>query len=120
MPFDGRPCLARPRRPVRRLGLEGPFADQRLEPLQRLLCGWLVHCLAPSSGWRLWTLATRYEVVKCLPPKEMPPPRLYSPGCRQGSFSETQSPSCLVVCCSCLPCSLVGEEGNSERSITET
>src|SRR5215208_1732506 len=47
MPFDCGPCLARPRRPVWRLGLEGPFADQRLEPLQRLLCGWLVHSFAP-------------------------------------------------------------------------
>src|SRR5918994_4440141 len=49
VPFDRRPCLARPRRPVRRLGLEGPFAYQRLEPLERLLCGWLVHRVAPSS-----------------------------------------------------------------------
>src|ERR671911_397635 len=49
MPFDGGPCLAGPRRPVWRLGLEGPFAYQRLEPLERLLCGWLVHRFAPSS-----------------------------------------------------------------------
>src|SRR5215212_2671077 len=49
MPFDRRPCLARPRRAVRRLGLEDPFADQRLEPLERLSCGWLVHRVAPLS-----------------------------------------------------------------------
>jgi hypothetical protein len=48
VPFDRRPGLARPRRPVRRLGLEGPFADQRLEPLGRLPCCWLVHHVAPS------------------------------------------------------------------------
>src|ERR671911_1370789 len=53
MPFDGGPCLARPWRPVRRLGFEDPFADQRLEPFQCLLCGWLVHSFVPSSRWRL-------------------------------------------------------------------
>src|SRR3712207_6467548 len=52
VPFDLRPGLARPRRPARRPGLEGPFADQRLEPPQRLLCGWLVHRVAPPvDGW---------------------------------------------------------------------
>src|SRR5918997_5307884 len=36
VPLDRRLGLARPRWPVRRLGLEGPLADQRLEPLERL------------------------------------------------------------------------------------
>src|ERR687894_301138 len=53
VPLDRRPGLARPRRPAWRPGLEGPFADQRLEPPQRLLCGWLVHRVAPSSRRRL-------------------------------------------------------------------
>src|SRR5918995_1231526 len=49
MPLDRGPCLTWPRRPVWRLGLEGPFADERLEPLQRLLCSWLIHRFVPSS-----------------------------------------------------------------------
>src|SRR5918997_6190676 len=60
VPLDRRPGLARPRRPARRPGLEGPFADQRLEPPQRLLCGWLVHRVAPSSRRRLvWRRRSR-------------------------------------------------------------
>src|SRR5215203_6985518 len=56
MPFDRGPCLARPRRPDWWLGLEDPFADQRLEPLERLLCGWLVHRFVPSSRRSMWPL----------------------------------------------------------------
>src|SRR5919107_6222672 len=63
MPFDRRPCLARPRRPLRRLGLEDPFADQRLEPLQRLPCGWLVHRVAPPSDCCGNLIPTRYPHV---------------------------------------------------------
>src|SRR5918997_994188 len=66
MPFDRGPCLARPRRPVRRLGLEGPFADQRLEPLERLLCGWLVHRVAPPSDCSGNLIPTRYPHVNRL------------------------------------------------------
>src|SRR5215210_1596347 len=63
MPFDRGPCLARPRRRVRRLGLEGPFADQRLEPLERLPCGWLVHRVAPPSDRSGDLIPTRYPHV---------------------------------------------------------
>src|ERR671911_969610 len=63
MPFDRGPCLARPWRPIRRLGLQDPFADQRLEPLERLLCGWLVHRVAPSSDCSGNLISTRYPHV---------------------------------------------------------
>src|SRR5829696_8142038 len=63
MPFDRGPCLPRPRRPVRRLGLEDPFAHQRLEPLERLLCGWLVHRVAPPSDCSRNLVSTRYPHV---------------------------------------------------------
>src|SRR5215210_1484055 len=64
MPFDRGPCLARPRRPVWWLGLEGPFADKRLEPLQRLLCGWLVHRFVPSSRRSMWPLTDNNGPLK--------------------------------------------------------
>src|SRR5215203_7219843 len=63
MPFDRGPCLPRPRRPVRRLGLEDPFAHQRLEPLERLPCGWLVHRVAPPSDCSRNLISTRYPHV---------------------------------------------------------
>src|SRR5215212_1013426 len=63
MPFDRRPCLARPRRPLRRLGLEGPSADEQLEPLERLLCGWLVHRFAPSSRPRSSVCVARTAIM---------------------------------------------------------
>src|SRR5215207_7151071 len=63
VPFDRGPCLARPRRPVRRLGLEDPFADQRLEPLKRLPCGWLVHRVAPPFDRSGNLIPTRYPHV---------------------------------------------------------
>src|SRR5829696_9779472 len=63
MPFDRGPSLARPRQPVWWLGLEGPFADERLEPLQRLLCGWLVHRVAPPSDCSGNLIPTRYPHV---------------------------------------------------------
>src|SRR5215218_1149837 len=63
VPFDRRPCLARPRRPVRRLGLQDPFADQHLEPLECLPCGWLVHRVAPPFDCSGNLIPTRYPHV---------------------------------------------------------
>src|SRR5215211_1602238 len=63
MPLDRRPCLAGPRRPVRRLGLQDPLADQRLESLERLPCGWLVHRVAPPSDCSRNLISTRYPHV---------------------------------------------------------
>src|SRR3712207_8155216 len=42
-------ALKVPPRRMLTVGLKDPFAHQHLEPLERLLCGWLVHRFVPSQ-----------------------------------------------------------------------